>query len=1529
MSHEEIREDQENIAIVGIAVRMPGAPNLEAFWQNLRDGVEAVSLFSEEEMLASGLDLDTIRHPLFVPAKAILDDVEMFDASFFGISPREAELMDPQHRLLMESAWEVLEHAGYDSETYEGRIAVFTSAGMNTYLPFNILSNPGLLEQVGGFQLSIYNDKDFVPSRIAYSMNLKGPAVDIGTACSSSLVSVHFACQHLITYQSDMTLVGGITIHLPQKMGHLYEEGTAYSPDSHCRPFDADPSGLIDGNGVATVILKRLSDALDDGDRIYAVIKGTAINNDGASKVGYSAPSVNGQAEVIVEAQAMAGVNPETISYVETHGTATPLGDPIEVAALTQAFRAGTDKKGYCGIGSVKSNIGHVDKAAGLAGLIKTTLALDHGMIPPNLHFKQPNPKLNLPDSPFYVVDSLQPWPRNPQAPRRAGISSFGVGGTNAHAIIEEAPLPTPGSPSRPVQLMVVSAKTEAALSAAAENMAAFLEREPHINLADTCHTLQKGRRAFAHRLAFTCTTAAEAVSALRTSPHSHTDNQADRGLVFMFPGQGSQYAGMGAELYQQEAVFREQIDLCAQILAPELGLDIRSLLFPAEAGSEAAAAQLKQTALAQPALFTIEYALAQLWLSWGLQPQAMIGHSLGEYVAACLAGVFSLQDALTLVAARSRLMQSMPVGAMLAVPMDESTLLTLLGELAQPLDLAAVNGPELCVVSGPLPAIEALQNHLTGQGLSPRLLHTSHAFHSAMMEPILESFTDLLRRIELKPPQIPYISNLTGTWISEAEATNPEYWTQHLRHTVRFGEGLKVLLAAEPSQVLLEVGPGRTLGGLAGLINPAPPLCLSSLPQAQEKRGAQSFLLRSLADLWLAGIGIDWNGFYRHERRLRVPLPTYPFQRRRYWIEPGKPAAGEAAKTTAGARQANPADWFYLPSWKTSLAPTPQSATSAPEWLVFADELGLADALAAEQTQNGRQVFKVNPGSGFAQPHERAYTVNPVQPADFDALLEALQQQNALPQQIVYLWGFSQSDPAATDLNRHCDSLLALIQALGRLTVRLPVELTVVGNNMQDVGADHPIDPAKAALLGLLRTLPWEYPDLSCRAIDIPLPATERQLHSLASRLARELSVPAQDPLVILRTGYRWLPSLEAVRPDSPRETAECLLRNGGVYVITGGLDGIGFLFARQVAAMVQAKLVLTTADSLESAANAQQLQELEALGCEVLPIQLVDYDTPSLSAVLNQAEIRFGRIDGIIHAADMSSPRPFALMQDIHKAEQDAYWQAQQQALNALQQSLEHRNIEFCLLMSSLAAEVGGIGQAAHAAACVYTEAFARQHNQTGAYPWIVVHWDVWQEEGDRTGINSALAEIAMTPEEGGNAFQRLMALGESTCVIIATSDPRFRRKALSRHQEDQSNKQAPTAGRRHERPDLSNPYESPRNEDEAAMAELWQEFLGIDPIGIHDNFFDLGGHSLLATQLVTRLQQSFKVGVELVLFFTAPTIAELSEALLQKQLELSDEDQLAQWLDKLEQMSEDEAQALLESGSLPAELLNALGH
>lgn len=1577
---------QESIAIIGMTVRMPGAPNLDAFWRNLRDGVESVSLFSEQELLESGLDLATIRHPNFVPAKAILDDIDLFDASFFGISPREAELMDPQHRLLMECAWSVLEHAGYDSETYGGRIAVFTSAGMNTYLPFHIVSHPGLVEEVGGFQLSMYNDKDFVPTRIAYSMNLKGPGVDIGTACSSSLVSVHFACQHLITYQSDMALVGGITVHLPQKMGHLYEEGTAYSPDSHCRPFDTTRSGLIDGNGMAAVVLKRLEDALADGDHIHAVIKGTAINNDGSLKVGYSAPSIDGQAEVIVEAQTIAGVRPETISYVETHGTATPLGDPIEVAALTQAFRAGTDKTGFCGIGSVKSNIGHVDKAAGLAGLIKTTLALEHEKIPPSLHFEQPNPKLKLAQSPFYVVNRLQDWPRNGHAPRRAGISSFGVGGTNAHTVVEEAPLREPGSASRPIQLVMLSAKTQAALAAATDNLANFLEQQsdtnPELNLADVCYTLQRGRRAFAYRRAVTCRSLADAVTALRSPPTARMSDRADTGLVFLFPGQGSQYPGMGRELYDKEQTFREQIDACAAYLEPELGLDIRTLLFPelyGEGAEDKAAAQLEQTALTQPALFTLEYALAQLWISWGLQPQAMLGHSLGEYVAACVAGVFSLPDALRLVAARGRLMQQLPPGAMLAVPLAEEALRPLLGPK---LDLAAVNGPQLCVVSGPESAIEQLQGQLTNQGLACRRLHTSHAFHSAMMEPILEAFTQLLQGVELKPPNIPYVSNVTGSWVTETETSQPSYWAQHLRHTVRFGAGLSCVLDSA-SPVLLEVGPGRTLSGLAAQTERAqPPVCLGSLPHARQQRGAHDCILQTLADLWSAGVNIDWAGFYRQERRLRVPLPTYPFQRRRYWLEPGKRIQANDAQVARTAKRPDISDWFYLPAWKMTLPPQPAQELPAGPWLMFGDEHGLAEALEAELEQAGHQVIRVRAGEGFAQLDPHTYRLNPLEPADFGTILDALKEQGVVPRCAVHLWGIGESETPEHAPNRACDSLLSLVQALGRLSQDQAIELIVIANRMRDVSGETPIDPTKAALFGPVATIPWEYPQLSCRAIDVSLPESSGltgsagQLSSLATRLVRELSLPAANPntapshtpIVALRAQQRWVPTLEPIRLEAPGQhvPASSLLRQGGVYVITGGLDDSGLLFARQVAETVRAaKLILVTTHPLPDG-NSQdpgtftQLQELEALGCEVLPVHIALFDTSYLESVFSQAESRFGRIDGVIHAADMSKPRLFSLMQDLDQTARERYWQEQsrqQHVLTALEHCVQQRAVSFCLLMSSLASEVGGMGQVAHTSTCLYLDAFARRCNQNSSCSncsWIVINWDVWraqeqqeqQEQQDRqetyaeraAGL-SALAEMAMLPSEGADAFRRIVARSELTRIAVASTPPQLRREvvqALYQTGDSRAGDQHPDGGdaelngrpaERHERPDLPTAYEPPRNEDEAAMAELWQEFLGIDQVGIHDNFFDLGGHSLLATQLVSRLRQTFQVDVELEIFFSAPSIAELTAVLLHKQLEHGGQDQLSELLDKLEGMSEEEVQALLDSGQVPEELLAAL--
>ncbi|MEH2162310.1 MAG: beta-ketoacyl synthase N-terminal-like domain-containing protein [Nostoc sp.] len=876
----------KGIAIIGMAGRFPGAKNVDEYWQNLCAGRECISFFSDEELLALGVDEALVNNPSYVKAGAPISDIEMFDASFFGFSPKEAEATDPQQRIFLECAWEALENAGYDSEAYKGWIGVYAGGSLSTYLIENLLlTNFYTLESLSR-QFPASNDKDYIPTRVSYKLNLKGPSLNVSTTCSTSLVAVHIACRGLLNYECDMALAGGVSIQVPQQLGYLYiKEGMA-SPDGHCRAFDANAQGTIMGNGVGIVVLKRLEDALAEGDCIYAVIKGSAINNDGSAKVGFTAPSSSGQAKVIAEAQAIANLNPETISYIETHGTGTILGDPIEISALKKVFNASTQKRGFCAIGSVKTNVGHLNTASGVAGLIKTVLALKHQVIPPNLHFKTPNPKIGFEDSPFYVNTKLSEWKTN-GTPRRAGVSSFGFGGTNAHVVLEEAPVQKLSEKSRPWQLLVISAKTNSALEVATENLKSHIQQYPHLDLADVAYTLQLGRRTFDHHRFVVCQDMKDAVSALAESSQrvlTHYQKPILHPIAFMFSGQGSQYVNMGRELYEFEPTFREQIDKCAEILLPHLGVDLRHILYPSVARIELATQQLQQTALAQPALFVIEYALAQLWMSWGIRPVAMIGHSIGEYVAAAIAGVFSLEDALAVVAIRGELMQQMPSGSMLAVPLTEQQVQPLLG---QQLSLAAVNSLSSCVVSGSTSAIEALQQQLAAQGIDTQPLFTSHAFHSVMMEPVVQKFTQCLQQVQLHPPQIPYISNLTGTWITADEATNPDYWAQHLRQPVRFSLGVSELLQQSES-ILIEVGPGRSLSTLTKrhLEPNAKQLVLSSLRHPKEQHSDVAFLLNTLGRLWMAGIEIDWSGFYAHEKRSRLPLPTYPFERQRYWID-------------------------------------------------------------------------------------------------------------------------------------------------------------------------------------------------------------------------------------------------------------------------------------------------------------------------------------------------------------------------------------------------------------------------------------------------------------------------------------------------------------------------------------------------------------------------------------------------------------------------------------------------------------------
>ncbi|MBN1237196.1 MAG: type I polyketide synthase, partial [Gammaproteobacteria bacterium] len=755
------------VAIVGLACRFPGAPDADTYWRNLCDGVESIGFFSDAELERAGVARRLLDDPSYVRAGGCLPDIETFDAEFFGINPREAEVMDPQHRLFLECAWEALENAGCDSERYDGRIGVLGGVGVNGYAMTNLLGRGALAGRVGALQASIRNRTDHLTTHVCYKLDLRGPGITVQTACSTSLVAVHLACQSLLNGECDMALAGGASLAIPHRTGYLYQEGGILSPDGHCRAFDAEAAGTVPGSGAGIVVLKRYEDAIADGDTVVALIRGSAVNNDGSNKVGYTAPGLDGQVEVIAEALGVANVDAQTIGYVEAHGTGTHLGDPIEIEALTRAFGAGADGKKFCAIGSVKSNIGHLDTAAGVAGLIKAALALEHGRIPPSLHYSRPNPQIDFDAGPFYVNAELSDWARA-GTPRRAGVSSFGIGGTNAHVVLESAPAPRASSPGRPWQLLTLSAKSAAALEAATQNLAEHLKRPRGVGLADVAYTLQVGRRAFEYRRAVVCREddAARTLETLDPARvYTATTQPNARPVTFMFPGQGAQHVDMARELYETEAAFREELDRCCALLEPELGLDLRQILHPAAAEGGHAAEQLQMTALTQPALFAIEYALARLWIEWGVRPESMIGHSIGEYVAACLAGVLPLPDALRVIAARGRLMQDLPPGGMTIVPMAEHDVEPLLTE---ELSIAAVNGPAACVVAGPFDALERLEKRLAAEDHVCRRLRTSHAFHSSMMEPMLADFARVLGTVRLAPPRIPYLSNVTGTWIEE-----------------------------------------------------------------------------------------------------------------------------------------------------------------------------------------------------------------------------------------------------------------------------------------------------------------------------------------------------------------------------------------------------------------------------------------------------------------------------------------------------------------------------------------------------------------------------------------------------------------------------------------------------------------------------------------------------------------------------------------------------------------------------------------
>lgn len=1483
---EAVNTRVESIAIIGMGCRFPGgAKTPESFWELLKGGIDAIS-----EVPAERWDIDAFYSPdpdapgkMYTRSGGFLGDIDQFAAPFFEISPREAIKMHPQQRLLLEVAWEALESAGQTLPALAGsKTGVFIGV-MNTQDYAQLQVQAGATNYIDDPYYGIGNAASITSGRLSYIFDLQGPNLTVDTACSSSLVATHLACQSLRHRECNLALVGGVNTNLlPENVVNACKM-RMLSRYGRCRTFDAAADGFVIGEGCGVVVLKRLSDALADRDTVLAVIRGSAINQDGRSN-GITAPNKLAQEAVIRQALANAGIEPRRISYVEAHGSATPLGDPIEVEALVSTLGQARTPEHPLVIGSVKTNIGHLAGAAGIAGLIKTVLALRHKEIPPHLHLEDRSPYIRWNECPVVIPKSCMAWPAE-GVPRIAGVSSFGWSGTNAHVLLEESPVTKAADPpDRKHSLLLFSAKTEQALEHVTDNLLAYLKQNPAINLADVAYSYHAGRNVFAHRRMLVCENVEDAVSTLerRDSGRVLTGacKESKRSVVFLFPGIYDHFTDMTEQLRQQEPVFRAWVDTCCNLLQSHLGFDLREIIYPPYqsgngngvlsdlktnglahsgngngngvlsglktngfASSESSASTVlwqredvidgsnrrEPTILAQSASFVIGYALAKLLISWGIYPAAMVDYNLGEYVAACLAEVLSLEDALMTIARRVQFVDTQPEG--------------------------------------------------------------------------------IMRGVALHEPKIPYISTVTGTWITGEQATDPAYWVRHMRQPSSSIQGVAPLLQ-ESERVLLAVGPAQELSSLIKqhslYTSQRQPLILSCWPTATEASSESSALLTTLGKLWMAGIPVDWPGFYACEQRARLPLPTYPFERQRYWIESNKPAqrapvafaSPEAAPDALGREKLG--DWFYFPGWKTS---SPRTAfvsqgglQATTGWIFFLDDYGLGAYLIEQLRQHRSDITVVTPGQTFNCSAERSYTVHPTSPVHYETLFKNIRAAGYTEIRIVHLWTLTgpQDNVEPCDMETFEEAaqkgfynLLTLVQALEHLSFET-CHITIISNEIYDVSGDETISPEKATLLGPCLTIPLEYPDVTCRCIDLTLAEIgTRQREGLLAALLGEITSEPADGVVALRGNRCWIPTTQRLRlagQVSPTHT----LRERGVYLITGGLGGIGLAMAEYLASTFQARLVLVGRSSLppreewplwathtEKDRLGRQLhaiKRMEASGAQVLILQADVTDKTQMQAAIEQTLATFGTLHGVLHAAGVPG---MGLMQ-LKTTEQAARVLAPKvQGTLVLEQVLADLSLDFLVLFSSITSSTGGgIGQVDYTAASAFLDAYAQrnwnQHGRTIAIDWGEWQWNAWEEglAGYDNDVQAFFKEhrqrFGITFEEGTEAFVRLLTSHQPR-VIVSTQDFQkftefFHSFSTSRlGSRAQHEKQARP---KYPRPTLASEYTPPRNELEQAIVNLWEEQLGVAPVGIHDNFFELGGNSLVGMHLIARIRKTLQL-------------------------------------------------------------------
>ncbi len=1377
------------IAIVGMATRVPGASNPDDYWKNLCGGVESVKFYSDEELIENGVRPDQLKNPHYVKAGAPLDKMEYFDPDFFGFSPKEAGILDPQHRQFYECCWEALERAGHVPSRFDGAIGVFAGCGMGAYFAQNLITNPDLVDSVGMFLLRhTGNDKDFLATRVSYSLNLTGPSINVQTACSTSSVATHLACQSLLSEECDIALAGGVTIEIPHGRGYMYKEGEILSPDGHCRPFDHRSKGTIFGSGTGAIVLRRLEDAIEDGDHIHGVIIGSAVNNDGSSKVGYLAPSVDGQAHAITEALEIADVDADSIGYVECHGTGTPVGDPIELSALTAAFNQTTERTGFCGVGSVKSNIGHLDTAAGVAGIIKATLAVENAQIPPSLNYEAPNPTIDFVHSPFYVNDKLKAWQRGDE-PRRAAINSLGVGGTNAFVIVEEPPeRPEASEHQRSNHLITLSAKNRKSLDAAGQRLAEHLQANPELNLADVAFTLFNGRESFEHRRVLACADHNEAIKLLESKDQrrvfTHSADGEEKSIVYMFPGGGAQYADMGKGLYEAEPVFKEHMDNGFAILKEKTGLDYKKLLFVDDQSLDAVQQELKKPSVQLPLIFLVEYALAKQWMSLGVEPKALIGHSMGENTAACLAGVFSFKDALGLVLLRGQLMDDVPEGGMLSVelPADE-----LKQHLHDKLALAAVNSPMLSVASGTKDDLQALSEKLTSLGIENKPIRIDIAAHSWLLDGILEPFGNYLRSIQLKKPEIRFISNYTGTWITDQEAVDPDYWVKHLRNTVYFADGINTLLNDE-EYIFLEVGPGNILGALTRQNPDAPSQrVFSSLRHPQEETPDLSYFLTVLGRLWAVGYPVNSDAIWPEERRYKVPLPTYAFQHNPYWIEPGKPAQSDGEGFAALEKLSNWDDWFRKPVW------VQQGVLSKPTepktWLVFDDGDGVGHALVSKLRGQGHKVITVVSGDAYYKVSNEEYCIaSELGLESYSALVKDLVASGAFPDSILHLWLLTREEsfrPGSSFLHRNQEkgfySLFFWARAMAdEGLVDRELDIIVYANGMQQVDQEIVPYPEKATVLGPCKILPREFPAIQCRCIDVDVSHTteaglfdklsknknqpEQISQQLIDLMYKELYASVDDGLYAYRNNVRWQLQYDHAGDDVQQTRQSPRIKQQGVYLITGGLGGIGYVMATELAKQFKAKLVLINRTPLplrnewsswlkEHSAddaisrNIRKVRDLESSGANVLVLSGDVTDIDRMREIVQEAETHFGEINGVIHGAGTVND---GLIQMKNQSDIENVFAPKVYGTLVLDELLTGKNLDFFVVFSSTSTVISPVGQIDYIAANAFLNAYAHRRNTQEKGYTVAINWGVWNEVGMAAAAASSMGYGQSAPQE-----------------------------------------------------------------------------------------------------------------------------------------------------------------------------------